>query len=99
MTDAQRRALRRIRFGSESSLLALRPHFSYTGYWDQQDFKESGYLHVDNHTEWKNGYEVHTGINPTGVTPKGPRDPGWRTPHGRGALGGRPFGDGTPPPV
>ena len=26
------RALRRIRYGSESSLLELRPHFSYTGY-------------------------------------------------------------------
>ena len=42
-------------------------------------------------------YGVHTGINPTGVIPKGPRDPGWLTPHGRESLGGRPFGDGTPP--
>lgn len=44
-------------------------------------------------------YGVHTGINPTGIIPKGPRDPGWTTPHGREALGGRPFGDGTPPPI
>jgi len=44
-------------------------------------------------------YGVHTGINPTGIIPKGPRDPGWTTPHGREALGGRPFGDGTPPEV
>ena len=44
-------------------------------------------------------YGVHTGINPTGVIPKGPRDPGWTTPHGREQLGGRPFGDGTPPPL
>lgn len=57
------RALRRIRFGTESRLLELRPHFSYTEYLDQQDFKESGFLHIDNHTEWKNGYELHTGIN------------------------------------
>jgi hypothetical protein len=57
------RALRRIRFGSDSPLLELRPHFSYTAYWDPQDFKESGFLHIDNHTEWKNGYELHTGIN------------------------------------
>ena len=57
------RALRRYRFGPESSLLELRPHFSYTSYLDQQGFKESGFLHIDNHTEWKNGYEVHTGIN------------------------------------
>ncbi len=44
-------------------------------------------------------YEVHTGINPTGVTPKGPNTDGWLTDHGREALGGRPFGDGTPPLV
>jgi putative glutathione S-transferase len=29
--------------------------------------------------------------------PKGPSETGWLTPHGREALGGRPFGDGTPP--
>ena len=66
------RALRRIRFGSDSSLLELRPHFSYTVYLDQQDFKESGFLHIDNHTEWRNGYEVHTGIN---FVTKGLQDP------------------------
>lgn len=42
-------------------------------------------------------YEVHTGINPTGVTPKGPNNDGWLTPHGREALGGSPFGTGTAP--
>ncbi|MEM8923882.1 MAG: glutathione S-transferase C-terminal domain-containing protein [Actinomycetota bacterium] len=44
-------------------------------------------------------YGVHTGINPTGVVPKGPLPDGWSTAHGREALGGRPFGDGTPPAV
>jgi putative glutathione S-transferase len=29
--------------------------------------------------------------------PKGPELANWLTPHGREALGGRPFGDGTPP--
>ena len=43
-------------------------------------------------------YLVHTGINPTGVVPKGPDPSGWLTPHHRAELGGRPFGDGTPPP-
>ena len=43
-------------------------------------------------------YLVHRDINPTGIVPKGPDLSGWLTPHGRGALGGRPFGDGTPPP-
>ncbi len=42
-------------------------------------------------------YEVHTGINPTGITPKGPNTNGWLTAHGRETLGGRPFGDGSPP--
>ena len=43
-------------------------------------------------------YMVHRDINPTGIVPKGPELSGWRTPHGREALGGTPFGDGTPPP-
>lgn len=42
-------------------------------------------------------YEVHRGINPTGITPRGPDPRGWLTAHGRGAMGGRPFGDGSPP--
>jgi putative glutathione S-transferase len=42
-------------------------------------------------------YCVHTDINPTGIVPAGPDLSGWLTPHGREALGGRPFGDGTPP--
>ncbi|MGH9089504.1 MAG: glutathione S-transferase family protein [Acidimicrobiales bacterium] len=42
-------------------------------------------------------YRVHRGINPTGIVPAGPDLSGWLTPHGREALGGRPFGDGTPP--
>ncbi|GAA0259449.1 glutathione S-transferase family protein [Cryptosporangium japonicum] len=42
-------------------------------------------------------YEVHRNINPTGIVPIGPELRLWATPHGREALGGRPFGDGTPP--
>jgi len=42
-------------------------------------------------------YVVQTDINPTQVVPKGPDLSGWCTPHGRESLGGRPFGDGTPP--
>ncbi|GAA4982763.1 glutathione S-transferase family protein [Kineococcus glutinatus] len=43
-------------------------------------------------------YVVHRDINPTGIVPAGPDLAGWLEPHGREALGGRPFGDGTPPP-
>jgi putative glutathione S-transferase len=42
-------------------------------------------------------YIVHADINPTRIVPKGPELSGWCTPHGREALGGRPFGDGAPP--
>jgi putative glutathione S-transferase len=42
-------------------------------------------------------YEVHRNINPTGIVPAGPDLRNWLTPHGRESLGGRPFGDGTPP--
>ena len=41
-------------------------------------------------------YRVHTDINPNGIVPLGP-ELDWRAPHGREALGGSPFGDGTAP--
>jgi hypothetical protein len=45
------------------SLHELRPHISYRGYWDFTGFQETGFLHLDNHWEWKNGVEIHTGLN------------------------------------
>ncbi|MGI5128540.1 glutathione S-transferase family protein [Pseudonocardia sp. CA-107938] len=42
-------------------------------------------------------YGVHKTINPTGVVPVGPDVRNWLEPHSRADLGGRPFGDGTPP--
>ncbi len=44
-------------------LQELRPHVSYRGFWKFSGFQETGFLHIDNHWEWKNGYELHTGIN------------------------------------
>ena len=55
--------LRRIRPDDLWGLLEIRPHVSYTGYWDFDDFQETGFLHMDVHWEWKNGYEFHTGYN------------------------------------
>ncbi|MYU50513.1 MULTISPECIES: glutathione S-transferase family protein [Streptomyces] len=52
---------------------------------------------VDFHHIKQHYYRVHTGINPTGIVPLGPDLAGWLTPHYREELGGRPFGDGTPP--
>ncbi len=42
-------------------------------------------------------YRVHTDLNPSQIVPAGPDTSGWLTSHGREELGGRPFGDGTPP--
>jgi hypothetical protein len=50
---------RNNRFG----LHELRPHYSYSVHHDLDGFKESAFLHVDNHWEWKSGAEIHTGIN------------------------------------
>jgi putative glutathione S-transferase len=62
--------------------------FQTPGFGDTTDFD-----HIKRHY-----YEVHRTINPTGIVPKGPDLSGWLEPHGREELGGRPFGDGTPPP-
>jgi hypothetical protein len=55
--------LRRIRPQALWGLQEIRPHVSYRGFWDFEDFQETGFLHMDTHWEWRNGYEVHTGIN------------------------------------
>ncbi|MHA7284046.1 glutathione S-transferase family protein [Arthrobacter sp. TMS2-4] len=61
--------------------------FQTPGFGDTIDFEQ-----IKQHY-----YIVHEDINPTGIVPKGPDLAGWTTAHGREALGGRPFGDGTPP--
>ena len=53
-------------------LFELRPHIFYRGYRDDEGFYESGFLHVDNHWEWHNGWEIHTGVN---FTHEGVQDP------------------------
>jgi hypothetical protein len=62
--------MRRIRPEDLWGLLEIRPHVSYTEYRDFDGFKESGVLHNDIHWEFRNGYEIHTGVNLTseGVT-------------------------------
>ncbi|WP_328540219.1 glutathione S-transferase family protein [Streptomyces sp. NBC_00344] len=57
------------------------------GFGDTVDFD-----HIKRHY-----YQVHSGINPTRIVPLGPDTSGWLAPHHREELGGRPFGDGTPP--
>ncbi|TFV56235.1 glutathione S-transferase family protein [Mycobacterium sp. PS03-16] len=61
-------------------------------------FQTPGFGDTTDFTQIKQHYYiVHTDINPTQVVPKGPDLANWLTAHGREALGGRPFGDGTPP--
>ncbi len=48
-----------------SKILEYRPHISYRGYWNFDGFQETGFLHIDNHFEWKSGLELHTGVNIT----------------------------------
>ena len=55
--------LRRIRPKDKWGLLEIRPHISYTGYWDFDGFHETGFLHIDQHWEFRNGYRVDTGVN------------------------------------
>ena len=61
--------------------------FQTPGFGDTTDFAQ-----IKRHY-----YVVHHDINPTGIVPAGPDLSGWLSEHGREALGGRPFGDGTPP--
>ncbi|MBW9206480.1 glutathione S-transferase C-terminal domain-containing protein [Mumia sp. zg.B17] len=42
-------------------------------------------------------YVVQTDLNPTQIIPAGPDLTGWHSAHGREALGGSPFGEGTAP--
>jgi hypothetical protein len=55
--------MRRIRPQNMGKIFELRPHASYRGFWTFDDFQETGFLHIDNHWEFRNGAEVHTGIN------------------------------------
>lgn len=44
-------------------LLEVRPHVRYTEYRNSSGFKESADWHIDNHWEFRNGAEWHTGVN------------------------------------
>jgi glutathionyl-hydroquinone reductase len=61
-------------------------------------FQTPGFGDTTDFTQIKQHYYiVHRSINPSGIVPLGPDLTNWLTPHGREALGGRPFGDGSPP--
>jgi hypothetical protein len=64
--------LRRIRPENLWNLFEIRPHVSYRGFWDSNDFQETGFLHLDSHWEFQSGMEIHTGYN---VTTEGVKAP------------------------
>jgi hypothetical protein len=66
------RLLTRWRPSNFINIQELRPHVSYRAFWGHDGFQETGYTHVDNHWQFRNAYEVHTGMN---LTLEGVRTP------------------------
>ncbi len=59
------RVLTRFRPKDFINLQELRPHVSYRSFWGHDGFQETGYIHIDSHWQFRNAYEVHTGMNRT----------------------------------
>jgi hypothetical protein len=66
------RVMTRFRPADVLGLHEIRPHVSYRGFWGFDGFQETGYTHVDTHWQFRNAYEVHTGMN---LTVEGVRAP------------------------
>ena len=50
----------------------LRPHATFRGFWGLDGFQETGFMHLDNHWQFRDSTEVHTGVN---FTREGVRTP------------------------
>ncbi len=50
----------------------LRPHSTFRGFWGLDGFQETGFLHLDNHWQFRDSTEIHTGMN---LTREGVRTP------------------------
>lgn len=57
------RIFTRFRPDNKLGLLEIRPHINFDGYWKLDGFQESGRWHIDNHWEFRSGFEIHTGTN------------------------------------
>jgi hypothetical protein len=66
------RILTRFRPSDFIGIHELRPHATYRAFFGFDGFQETGYLHLDNHWQWQNSYELHTGVN---FTEEGVRTP------------------------
>ena len=49
--------------GKLGGMLEIRPHVSGRAFWNFDGFKETSFLHFDNHWVYKSGFEIHTGLN------------------------------------
>ncbi|PHY09243.1 MAG: hydrolase [Acidobacterium sp.] len=50
----------------------LRPHAMFRGFWGLDGFQETGFVHLDNHWQFRDSTEVYTGMN---LTREGVRTP------------------------
>jgi hypothetical protein len=64
--------LTRFRPAQFLGIQEIRPHWLTRNYWGLDGLLETGFTHMDSHWQWKNGYEVHTGVN---LTEEGVRAP------------------------
>jgi hypothetical protein len=55
----------RFRPANFMKIQELRPHTLYRAYWGLDGMQETGFHHIDMHWQWKNGAEMHTGMNLT----------------------------------
>ena len=46
-------------------LQEVRPHATVRGFWGFDGFQETGYAHLDNHWQFRDSSEMHTGMNLT----------------------------------
>ena len=62
------RVLRHIRFPNVPWFREIRPHASWSEFWDMEGFSETRFIHIDNHFEFANGaFFQLPGLNITGV--------------------------------
>jgi hypothetical protein len=66
------RLMTRFRPKNFLKLQEVRPHATFRGFWGFDNFQETGYVHLDNHWQFKNSAEIHTGMN---LTREGVRTP------------------------
>jgi len=59
------RVMTRFRPKDFMKLQEVRPHATVRGFWGFDGFQETGYAHLDNHWQFRDSSEMHTGMNLT----------------------------------